>query len=52
MNSIGHFVISVAKSLLRLTGCVLAITHDIRYGFILFGVAEILGIAEELVDKR
>lgn len=53
MNSIGHLVISIAKSALRLGACVWCICSRsvvcLALGFL---VAEILGILEELVDKR
>lgn len=53
MNSKGHLIISGAKSLLRIGGCVgTFITHNFYVLVICFGIAEILGIAEELVDKR
>ena len=42
-----HLKLSLAKSCLRITGCV-ALPIDITIGAILFGLAEILGIAEEL----
>lgn len=41
-----HLQISLAKSCLRIVGCV-ALTVDIQIGAILFGLAEVLGIAEE-----
>ena len=53
MNSKGHFLISMAKSGIRIFGSIFAIKKrniSILAGSML--VAEILGIAEELVDKR
>lgn len=43
-----HLHISLAKSCLRIVGCV-ALTIDITIGAILFGLAEVLGIIEECV---
>ena len=51
MNSTGHLLVSIAKSLLRIcawcicTGAVI----PLAMGFL---AAEVLGIVEELVDKR
>ena len=42
-----HLKLSLAKSCLRITGCV-ALPIDIVIGALLFGLAEVLGIAEEL----
>lgn len=53
MNSKGHLFISLAKSVIRITGCIWCIaTKRISPMAISFAVAESLGIAEELVDKR
>lgn len=54
MNSKGHYWVSMAKSFLRIAACVLVCTKQIDFctGFAIFGVAEILGIIEERVDKR
>lgn len=53
MNSIGHLLISVAKSGIRIAACVVSLMHGsvwvLAAGFL---AAEILGIAEELVDER
>lgn len=53
MNSLGHLVLSVTKSGLRIAACSVSLLHEtiwpLAAGFL---VAEILGIAEELVDKR
>lgn len=53
MNSTGHLVISIAKSGLRIASCIVSLMHGtiwpLAAGFL---VAEVLGIAEELVDKR
>lgn len=53
MNSKGHFLISMAKSGIRIFGSILAIKKrniNVLAGSMLG--AEILGIAEEIVDKR
>lgn len=55
INSKGHFWISLGKSLIRTGGCVPTIvgsSNGILIMAVAFCVAEILGIAEELVDKR
>lgn len=53
MNSKGHLIISGVKSILRIVGCIGTIAkHNILFLVTCFGIAEILGIAEELVDKR
>jgi len=44
-----HFYLSMAKSVLRLAGCAIAFaTNAIGWFVILFAVAELIGIAEEL----
>lgn len=53
MNSKGHFYTSLAKSILRIAGCIITITTlNILYlaWFFLFG--ELLGIVEEIFDRR
>ncbi len=53
MNSLGHLLVSVTKSLLRIASCVVAFrTGNVKYLALGFLIAELLGIAEELVDKR
>lgn len=53
MNSLGHFLVSLGKSILRIGACVwTAITVDVVILAIGFVLAEVLGIVEELVDKR
>lgn len=53
MNSKGHLYTSLIKSLLRISGVILYLVLNTTIGFaILFGVAEVLGIVEELVDWR
>jgi len=53
MNSLGHLLISISKSGIRIASCIVSLLHGsvwpIAIGFL---VAEVLGIAEELVDKR
>ena len=53
MNSIGHLLTSIAKSVIRIGACIWALCSGtimpLAIGFL---VAEVLGIAEELVDKR
>jgi hypothetical protein len=59
MNDKGHFYISLAKSILRICGCCGAAVASfsnpagaIACLAVLFVLAEGLGIAEEIVDKR
>lgn len=53
MNSKGHFLISLAKSIIRIAGGAFAIKNsDIRLLAMALIIAEILGIAEEMVDNR
>lgn len=53
MNSKGHLTISLAKSGLRLLSIFLsAVSGRIWNLYIGFFVAELLGILEELADKR
>lgn len=55
-----HFKISLIKSLLRIVGCIVGVvyaaTNLLTIGLllisILFGTAEVLGILEEIFDKR
>ena len=53
MNSLGHLLISIGKSIIRIGSCIWSICTGavlpIAIGFL---VAEVLGILEELVDKR
>ena len=53
MNSKGHLFISIAKSAVRIGACSWALVTGrvipLAAGFL---AAEVLGIAEELVDKR
>lgn len=53
MNSKGHLIISLAKSTIRIFSIVIAALSQswIPMG-VGFGVAEVFGIFEELVDKR
>jgi len=57
MGSKGHFYSSMSKSVIRIVACFAAlvvadITKDIAILAGGFLVAELLGIAEELADKR
>lgn len=53
MGSMGHFMISIGKSAIRIGACVITIAFgDIKATMAWFLIAELLGIAEELVDKR
>lgn len=55
-----HFNISLIKSILRIVGCIggviCAATNLLTIGLlfvsVLFGAAEVLGILEEIFDKR
>ncbi len=48
----GHFYISMVKSAIRLLGCgmLIGVGGYVAWAGIAFFVAEVLGIAEELVD--
>ena len=53
MNSLGHFLISISKSILRIFSCIYTLyTGNVIIMAIGFLISEILGIIEELVDKR
>lgn len=53
MNSKGHLIISGCKSIIRIVGCGISIiTKNITTLAVAMAIAEILGICEELVDKR
>ena len=53
MNSKGHLYISLVKSAIRIIGCMgTLLTGDIILLAGSFGFAELLGIMEELADKR
>lgn len=53
MNSKGHLFVSIAKSVIRIASCCTAlIVGSVKALAAGFAAAEILGVAEELVDKR
>lgn len=53
MNSKGHLFISLAKSSVRILGCILGVMYGSFIPLaVCFGLAEVGGIAEELVDRR
>lgn len=53
MNSKWHLYISFSKSIIRITGCVLGILlNSLIILATAFGVAEVLGILEEIKDNR
>lgn len=53
MKDKGHFHLSLIKSAVRIVGCMLAgVTGDFNHIATAFIVAEIVGIAEEFVNKR
>ena len=55
-----HFIISLIKSILRIVGCIggviYAATNLLTIGLlfisVIFSIAEVLGILEEIFDKR
>ena len=53
MNSFGHLVVSIIKSIMRIFACVWCIysgsVMPLAIGFL---AAEVLGIIEERLDKR
>lgn len=53
MNSIGHLYLSFAKSAIRIAGAAVGICKkSITWVAGSLIAAEVLGVAEELVDKR
>ena len=53
MNSKGHLFCSVAKSAMRIISCIVTLyVKDINVMVLGFLGAEVLGVAEELFDKR
>jgi hypothetical protein len=53
MNSLGHLLASFLKSALRIAGCITSLCfRSFVYIAVFFTVAELLGIVEEIVDKR
>ena len=47
-KSNSHFWISIVKSGIRFGACFLLFQGDVKFAAILFGLAEVLGIAEEI----
>jgi hypothetical protein len=47
-NSKSHFYISIVKSVLRLGACYFLFNEQFGNSAIIFGLAEVLGIVEEL----
>jgi hypothetical protein len=53
MNSKGHLCVSLAKSLMRIAGVIASLyTGEWFWLAVLLGAAEVLGVLEELVDRR
>lgn len=53
MNSKWHLYISVVKSIIRIASCVISVfAHKFEYLAIGLGIAEGLGILEEIKDER
>jgi hypothetical protein len=53
MNDKGHFITSLIKSAVRIISCIYLICTGKYKGFTIgFGLAEVLGIIEEVKDKR
>lgn len=53
MNSKGHLIFSLIKSLMRIIGCVGGfLVSDVSFLAKWFFSAELVGIIEELVDRR
>jgi len=53
MNSKWHLYLSYLKSLIRISGCLLSlIFKEWSILAISFGIAEILGVLEEIKDER
>jgi hypothetical protein len=53
VKSRGHLILSIGKSVIRIATSVIAIMAGmLEIAIIGYAVAELLGVAEELVDKR
>lgn len=53
MKDKGHFITSLFKSGLRMLGCIFSLITNTIYPLIaLLFIAEILGILEEILDRR
>lgn len=61
MSKLNHMLVSICKSIIRLIACTglvirillsLPVTNALVMFGTLFGIAELLGIIEELADKR
>jgi hypothetical protein len=53
MNSKWHLYISVAKSIIRILACIMAIKTNSLWDLAIgFGITEGLGILEEIKDNR
>lgn len=53
MNSKGHFLVSINKSIIRIAGCALGmVASSLPIVCISLVAAEVFGILEEVVDKR
>jgi len=53
MKDKGHFYISITKSIIRIVGAMLCIVdQNILILAASFAIAEVLGIFEEVADKR
>lgn len=53
MNSKGHLIVSLVKSSLRIGGCIISLINaSLEVLCLSFLAAELLGIIEELLDKR
>lgn len=44
-----HKIVSFIKSGVRITACLIGVTTSIQIGFIMLGIAELVGIIEEMV---
>lgn len=53
INSKGHLYLSLAKSVIRIVGAAVGVaTNSIEWVAVSLIAAEVLGIAEEIVDER
>jgi hypothetical protein len=48
-KSNSHFRISIVKSIIRIVGCYFLFIGNLPFGAVLFGLAEVLGILEEII---
>ena len=48
-NQKAHKIVSFIKSTLRMAACMLGVFTSVEMGFIVLGIAEVVGVIEEMV---